>query len=88
MSPEVPLVVEYNIPDLGQIQYFLAPKIDESDSWAVLSLHTHWICSFTLYTNLSFLHLLGDILISYFIFSYKLIFFYKQSPIWVLVFLS
>ncbi|XP_071551328.1 proliferating cell nuclear antigen [Panulirus ornatus] len=31
MAPDVPLVVEYNIEDIGQIQYFLAPKIDDSD---------------------------------------------------------
>ncbi|KAK8377140.1 hypothetical protein O3P69_013648 [Scylla paramamosain] len=32
MSPDVPLVVEYTIHDLGHIQYFLAPKIGENDS--------------------------------------------------------
>lgn len=32
MSPDVPLVVEYAIGEIGQIQYFLAPKIDDQDS--------------------------------------------------------
>jgi len=29
LSKDVPLVVEYNIPDLGYIRYYLAPKIEE-----------------------------------------------------------
>ena len=29
MSPDVPLVVEYKIGDIGYVQYYLAPKIDE-----------------------------------------------------------
>lgn len=29
MSPEVPLVTEYNISDAGYVRYYLAPKIDE-----------------------------------------------------------
>jgi len=32
MSPEVPLVVEYKIGDVGYIRYYLAPKIEEEDS--------------------------------------------------------
>lgn len=32
MSANVPLVVEYQIPDLGHIRYYLAPKIDEDDN--------------------------------------------------------
>jgi len=32
MSKDVPLVVEYRIDDLGYIRYYLAPKIEESDS--------------------------------------------------------
>lgn len=32
MSANVPLVVEYTIPDLGHIRYYLAPKIDEEDN--------------------------------------------------------
>jgi len=31
MSPEVPVVVEYPIEEIGQIKYFLAPKIDEDE---------------------------------------------------------
>ena len=31
MSPNVPIVVEYPIGDMGYIKYFLAPKIDEGD---------------------------------------------------------
>ena len=31
MSPNVPVVVEYPIGDMGYIKYFLAPKIDEGD---------------------------------------------------------
>jgi len=30
-SPEVPVVVEYPIEELGYIKYFLAPKIDENE---------------------------------------------------------
>jgi proliferating cell nuclear antigen len=30
MSPEVPLLVEYKIDELGYIRYYLAPKIDEA----------------------------------------------------------
>ena len=34
LSPEVPLVVEYDIEDVGHVKYFLAPKIeDEEDEW-------------------------------------------------------
>lgn len=29
MSPEVPLVVEYKMEDLGHVRYFLAPKIED-----------------------------------------------------------
>lgn len=32
MSADVPLVVEYKIGDIGQIRYYLAPKIEEEDS--------------------------------------------------------
>lgn len=32
MSPDVPLVVEYQIPDLGYIRYYLAPKIEDDDN--------------------------------------------------------
>merc|ERR1719384_1966191 len=31
MSPDVPLLVEYKIDDLGYVRYYLAPKIDEED---------------------------------------------------------
>ncbi|XP_014251206.1 proliferating cell nuclear antigen [Cimex lectularius] len=31
MSADVPLVVEYKIGDIGQIRYYLAPKIDEEE---------------------------------------------------------
>jgi proliferating cell nuclear antigen len=29
MSPDVPVVVEYPIEDVGYVKYYLAPKIDE-----------------------------------------------------------
>ncbi|XP_067113980.1 proliferating cell nuclear antigen-like [Osmerus mordax] len=32
MSADIPLVVEYNIKDMGHIKYFLPPKIDEDSS--------------------------------------------------------
>jgi len=32
MSPEVPLVVEYNIGEIGHVRYYLAPKIEDEDS--------------------------------------------------------
>ena len=32
MSPDVPLVVEYNIADMGHIRYYLAPKIEDEDN--------------------------------------------------------
>lgn len=32
MSPDVPLVVEYRIPDLGHIRYYLAPKIEDDEN--------------------------------------------------------
>jgi len=32
MSPEVPLVVEYNIGEIGYVRYYLAPKIEDEDS--------------------------------------------------------
>lgn len=31
MSPDVPLVVEYAIEDIGHIRYYLAPKIEEEE---------------------------------------------------------
>lgn len=31
MSPEVPIVVEYPIADIGHIKFFLAPKIEEDE---------------------------------------------------------
>jgi len=31
MSGEVPLVVEFQIEELGYIRYYLAPKIEEDD---------------------------------------------------------
>mmetsp|Transcript_13166 Transcript_13166/g.31946 ORF Transcript_13166/g.31946 Transcript_13166/m.31946 type:complete len:260 (-) Transcript_13166:229-1008(-) len=31
MSPDVPLVTEYKIGDMGNIRYYLAPKIDEGN---------------------------------------------------------
>jgi len=32
MSPDVPLVVEYNIGEIGHIRYYLAPKIEDDDN--------------------------------------------------------
>eukprot|EP00455_Lapot_gusevi_P056272 TRINITY_DN931_c0_g1_i1.p1 TRINITY_DN931_c0_g1~~TRINITY_DN931_c0_g1_i1.p1 ORF type:complete len:264 (+),score=115.15 TRINITY_DN931_c0_g1_i1:37-828(+) len=32
LSPDVPLVVEYKIEDIGHIRYYLAPKIEEESS--------------------------------------------------------
>lgn len=32
MSADVPLVVEYRIPDLGHIRYYLAPKIEDDEN--------------------------------------------------------
>jgi len=32
MSPEVPLVVEYNIGEMGHVRYYLAPKIEDEDN--------------------------------------------------------
>jgi proliferating cell nuclear antigen len=32
MSPEVPLVVEYNIGEIGHVRYYLAPKIEDKDN--------------------------------------------------------
>lgn len=32
MSPDVPLVVEYKIGDIGHIRYYLAPKIEDEDN--------------------------------------------------------
>jgi len=32
MSPEVPLVVEFKIEDLGYIRYYLAPKIEDEEN--------------------------------------------------------
>lgn len=31
MSPDVPLVVEYNIEELGHIRFYLAPKIEDEE---------------------------------------------------------
>ena len=31
LSPEVPLVVEYDIEDVGHVKYFLAPKIEDDE---------------------------------------------------------
>jgi proliferating cell nuclear antigen len=32
ISPDVPLVVEYNIEELGYIRFYLAPKIEDADA--------------------------------------------------------
>ena len=32
MSPNMPLVVEYNIGEIGHIRYYLAPKIEDDDN--------------------------------------------------------
>merc|ERR1711899_22563 len=32
MSPDVPLVVEYKIGDIGHVRYYLAPKIEDEDN--------------------------------------------------------
>ena len=32
LSKEVPLMVEYKLPQLGYLRYFLAPKIDEDNA--------------------------------------------------------
>lgn len=34
MSPDVPLVVEYSIEDIGHIRYYLAPKLSSEDDEA------------------------------------------------------
>lgn len=34
MSPEVPLVVEYKIGDMGYVRYYLAPKIEDGEEAA------------------------------------------------------
>jgi len=31
MSPDVPVVIEYPIEEIGHIKYYLAPKIDDAD---------------------------------------------------------
>ena len=31
MSPDVPVVVEYPIEQIGHIKYYLAPKIDDAE---------------------------------------------------------
>ncbi|KFM77180.1 Proliferating cell nuclear antigen, partial [Stegodyphus mimosarum] len=31
LSPDVPLVVEYKIEEIGYIRYYLAPKIEDAD---------------------------------------------------------
>ena len=31
LSPEVPLVVEYDIEEVGHVKYFLAPKIEDEE---------------------------------------------------------
>ena len=31
MSPDVPLVVEYKIGEIGHIRYYLAPRIGDED---------------------------------------------------------
>ncbi|XP_013397320.1 proliferating cell nuclear antigen-like [Lingula anatina] len=31
MSPEIPLVVEYKIADMGHVRYYLAPKIEDQE---------------------------------------------------------
>jgi len=33
MSNETPLVIEYEIPKLGFIRFYLAPKINEDENW-------------------------------------------------------
>ncbi len=35
MSPDVPLVVEYSIGDIGHIRYYLAPKIEDEENWTL-----------------------------------------------------
>jgi len=32
MSPDVPLVVEFKVSDIGYIRYYLAPKIEDEDN--------------------------------------------------------
>merc|ERR1719500_44160 len=32
MSPDVPLVVEYNIGEIGHVRYYLSPKIEDEDN--------------------------------------------------------
>ena len=32
MAPETPLVVEYNMTDLGKLSYYLAPKISDNEA--------------------------------------------------------
>ena len=32
MSPDVPLVVEYDMGEVGCMRYYLAPKIDDGDN--------------------------------------------------------
>merc|ERR1711915_859692 len=32
MSPDVPLVVEYNIGEIGHVRYYLAPEIEDEDN--------------------------------------------------------
>lgn len=34
MSPDVPLVTEYKIGDMGYIRYYLAPKIEDENEAA------------------------------------------------------
>lgn len=37
MSPDVPVVVEYPIEDVGYVKYYLAPKIDEDGNWIIIN---------------------------------------------------
>ena len=57
MSPEVPLVVEYDIGDIGCMRYYLAPKIDDEDIWyqslTIKNLHNlvlEILCEFEIFS--------------------------------------
>lgn len=66
MSADVPLVVEYRIPDIGHIRYYLAPKIEEEESWTSLVIIVSFCIHFSnILSNIMFHYQFLNTIISY-----------------------
>ena len=54
LAAETPLVVEYEIENLGSLKYYLAPKINENGEWLLFKINSNLIILFVYNEDLGY----------------------------------